>query len=137
MLVLMLLLSTPGLPSLVLSVQGCCYNQLVMYNFTCFMQRIHCQYPVYYYVSHCWKSCSGAKLFQQQCDDGAVYRLWGLLTRHVATTFTFELIAHILTIPILSAFLYIPSLYASILKSIGFFLPIYLLSFLYTLSVNH
>ena len=44
--------------------------------------------------------------------QGVVYWLWGLLTRHVATTFTFELIPHILTIPILSPFLFIPFLHA-------------------------
>ena len=51
-----------------------------------------------------------------------VYWLWGLLTRHIATTFTFELIPHILTVPILSPFLFIPSLYASFFKFVGFFI---------------
>ena len=110
--------------------QGCCYNQL-----TCVMQRIHCQCPVYYYVhnmSLTVKSCLGVKPFQQQCDDIGGVRLWGLLSRHVATTFTFELIPHILTIPILSPFLFIPSLYASFIKFVGFFIYLSPLIFIYS-----
>ena len=65
-------------------------------------------------------------LAQRQCDyiGGGVLTL-GLLTHHVATTFTFQLIPHILTIPILSPFLFIPSLHASFLKLVGLFSYLY------------
>ena len=42
----------------------------------------------------------------------------------------FELIPHILTIPILSPFLFIPSLYASFLKFVGFFYLLVVISIL-------
>ena len=52
------------MPSLVLSVQGWSYNQLVMYNFTCVMQRIYC--PVC--ASTVGKAVQEPN-YQQQCDD--------------------------------------------------------------------
>ena len=75
MLVVEFAIEHPELPSLVLSVQGCCYNQLVMYNITCVMQIIHCQCPVYYYVH---MSRTVEKLFRSQALSAAMrqYRGW-------------------------------------------------------------
>ena len=112
--------------------QGCCYNQL-----TCVMQRIHCQCPVYYYVhmSLTVRSCLGVKPFQQQCDDigGGVLTLGTPNSSCNYHLHTFELIPHILTIPILSPILFIRSLYASFLKFVGFFIYLSPLIFIYNL----
>ena len=110
--------------------QGCCYNQL-----TCVMQRIHCQCHVYYYVymSLTVKSCLGVKTFQQQCDDiGDGVLTLGTPNSSCSYHLTFQLIPHILTIPILPPFLFIPSLYASFLKFVGFFIYLSPLIFIYT-----
>ena len=63
-------LEHPGLPSLVLSVQGCCYS------WSCTTLHVSCKEYIVNVLSIIMciclsplESCSGAKLFQQQCDD--------------------------------------------------------------------
>ena len=64
-------LEHPGLPSLVLSVQGCCFNQLVMYNITCHAKNTLSMSCLLLcaYVSHRWKVVQQPNSLQQQCDD--------------------------------------------------------------------